>query len=474
MSTHQTERLHFLSYIWILLLTAAGFAACTHDELDDGGMGTKCFRIEMATAEMTPESRAGSGGNLAANELIKDWFVLMVKDNRIEGIFRGNNGESNEKDTANVVTFSGTAGSRDFHCFANIAESEVVEMYQKAGFFPTGTQFNTGDVLPAVDELKKIGFPVQHTGIVPGSTGSDFRIPMSNIEEGVYVDENTTVKLYIYRVLSKVRFQFTNNCGVELTLKKITLGDVSSNDSASTGKPSQIYFFPPRNAQGAIETSFPKDASGNDIHRIENHEFFSGEEKLAVGATVQKEYYLSPSISNNHPTYHFPLWVEIEGVTGMETQRFALTSLTSIRRNSIITLPIYLTGYDMELKAFHYAPIGGYPAVSVTKKNDTEFYCTFAGSGEFALRPFVYAYADKDDQTKWIDINNTNVITSKSLAVEDPDGILNVVPKFNGGSEIVGSLNGRPGTATVKLTIDIKVSESLTQTYTRIFYVIHE
>ena len=63
---------------------------------------------------------------------------------------------------------------------------------------------------------------------------------------------------------------------------------------------------------------------------------------------------------------------------------------------------------------------------------------------------------------------------SKTLTVDDPKGIFAVDPHFNGGTEIFGTLNGTKGSAIVKLTAELIISESVTQTYTRVFYVIHE
>lgn len=469
-SARRSRRL--LLFPLLFLLFAAGFSACSDDAPQEADTPTSPhqFRIEIASADMFPTNRAGTAVDVEANELIKQWMVIMVKEGKIEKIFRGQPGS--EQDKVNVATFTGAAGPRDFHCFANVSENEVVKMYRSAGY--AGTTFTEGASVPGSEALKRIGFPVSHTGMIPGKTSADFSIPMSNMEEQVYVDANTTVRLYVYRILSKVRFQLMNNSGTTLRLKGIEMGDITADNA--DGAPSQVCFFPPRNEQGAIATIFPKDENGNDIHQSHSRfSFFSSSagEELAAGATLTKEYYISPSVSQ-HPTQHFPLWVEIDGVAGMQTERFALTSLSSIRRNSIVTLPIILTGYDMTLQAFHYAPIGGYPAVKVERKDDGEFYCIFSGSGDFALRPSVYAYADRLSPSKWIDINQTSIVTDKTLTVDDPQHIFDVLPRFNGGAEIVGTLGNTTGTATVKLSLQIKVSEALTQTFTRIFYVIHK
>lgn len=470
------------SLAWSLpvLLLMAGGTACTREELaENGSEGPVTFRLKIATADLAPDSRANDI-NVVTNELMKSWLVIMAKEEndgsgspvlKIEEVVEQTS-LSPEIEQDNVLTFTGDAGKRTFFSFANLSRAEVLSRFQSAGY--TGADFVTGGVLPALSALNDISYPVANTGRQPAETAllSDFSIPMTGLQTDVMVDDNSTVTVYVYRMLSRLRFHFTNKCGKEIKIKKITMGDITYDNMAEA--PSEIYFFPPRNATGEIYARFP-----DGKHQRGNYVFYdqsgAGDTPLTLAdrASHDFEYYINPSAST-HETGHFPIWVEVEGISGMQPTRFAVTSLENIRRNAIVTLPITLTGYDMELRAYHYAPIGGYPEVSVTKKNDTEFYCTFTGIGDFALRPFIYKYEDYSKPENWFDINDSRFVKSKSLTIDDPDGIFAVDPHFNGGTEIFGTLNGTKGTAMVKLTAELIISESVTQTYTRVFYVIHE
>ena len=463
-----------------VFLLMAGAVACTRDEVaESGGEGPITFHLKIATADLAPDSRANDI-NVMTNELMKSWLVIMAKkvDDgsgstvlKIEAVVE-NNSIDGEVDEDNVLTFTGDAGERTFFSFANLSRAEILTRFQSAGY--GGTNFAVGDVLPALSALNEISYPVSNTGLEPAQTATQpgFSIPMTGVQTDVMVDNNSTETVYVYRVLSRLRFHFTNKCGRDVTIKKITMGDITYDNTAEA--PSEIYFFPQRTETGEILARFPAHHAGGNYVFYDQTGEGASPLVLADDASHDFEYYISPSVSLTHDTRHFPIWVEIEGIPGMNPTRYAVTSLDNIRRNAIVTLPITLTGYDMELRAYHYAPIGGYPEVSITKKNDTEFYCTFTGSGDFAMRPFIYKYEDYNKPEKWFDINDERFVKSKTLTVDDPKGIFAVDPHFNGGTEIFGTLNGTKGSAIVKLTAELIISESVTQTYTRVFYVIHE
>lgn len=470
------------SLAWSLsvLLLMAGGTACTREELaESGGEGAVTFRLKIATADLAPDSRANDI-NVVTNELMKSWLVIMAKEEddgsgspvlKIEAV-EEQNSLSPEIDQDNVLTFTGDAGKRTFFSFANLSRAEVLSRFQNAGY--AETDFVTGGVLPALSDLNEISYPVANTGRQPAQTAllPGFSIPMTGVQTDVMVDNNSTETVYVYRVLSRLRFHFTNKCGRDVTIKKITMGDITYDNKADA--PSEIYFFPQRTETGEIQASFPAHHVGGNYVFYDQTGEGASPLGLAKDTSHDFEYYISPSVSLTHDTRHFPIWVEIEGIPGMNPTRYAVTSLDNIRRNAIVTLPITLTGYDMELRAYHYAPIGGYPEVSITKKNDTEFYCTFTGSGDFAMRPFIYKYEDYNKPENWFDINDERFVKSRTLTVDDPKGIFAVDPHFNGGTEIFGTLNGTKGSAIVKLTAELIISEGVTQTYTRVFYVIHE
>lgn len=461
-------------------LLMAAFTACTQEEsLDNGGSGKIRYTLRIATPDLETEdldhdSRANAV-NAKPNELMKSWLVIVEREGYLEVIHpSGEFTEELERD--NVATFTAEKGPRNFYSFANIDESEVLALFREAGYEYTDFVVDPEQPkeLPAIDALKKLSYPVSHTGSKP----STILIPMTGVLENQEVDNNSTITLYVYRMLNRLRFRITNKSGNKVTIKKITMGDITQDNTAE--KPSHIFFFPPQMRTAEITTAFPEGK-----HEVDSFIFFKAETPSS-GIVLEKndkephdfEYYFSPSVASVHPTKHFPIRVEMEvendeGEVITKETRFAVTSLNDIRRNSLVTIPITLTGYNMKLNAYHYAPIGSYPAVRITEKNDTEFNCEFTGIGDFALRPYIFAYEDEGKPENWFELNDTRHILTKELKVDDPKNIFSVEPDFDAGSDIIGTFSTNTGTATVRLTVQIQGEGGVAQTFVRTFYVIH-
>lgn len=464
---------HIFSKLALIVMTAS-FVACSQEEnLGETSPGQVRFHIQLATAGLTPDSR-GNDVNANDNEYMANWFVIMTDESgKIEGIYERGSNASPQVERERIATFSGEAGKRNFHCFANLTKADVLALYQTLN---AGLTFADGETLPTIENLNTLSYAVSQTGTVPSPLLADWKIPMTGIQTGVDVDNNSTVTLYVYRMLTKLRFTVTNKCNSTLNIKKITMGDITLDDDKPHSKPSEIYFFPPRDALGVIKTRFPDGK--HQAGKVTFYENATGD-ALAKDASKTYEYYISPSVSDIHPSQHFPITIEVDGIPGMNTTRFALTSLDNIRRNSIVNIPITLTGYDMDLEAALYAPIGGYPDVAIVENKGEEYYCKFQGTGEISLRTHLYAYEDHSKPENWFDLFDPSRVDQSSiqLTYEDPEGIFSVTPHFNGnGSEIAASLIGttKPGTATVKLNFHIKLTGDVVQTYSRIFYIIQQ
>ena len=158
-------------------------------------------------------------------------------------------------------------------------------------------------------------------------------------------------------------------------------------------------------------------------------------------------------------------------------ERKALIQLPRIPRNTVAYVKINLTDYVLKLKAFTYAPIGGYPPF-VVKQND-DFYVTFTRPGDFELRPSLYKYVDSAHPENWIDLNDKKQVADAHIDVADPNGILGVKPTLDPVTgEIIGSIakaadgTAKKGTATIRLTINIVIAAGVIQPYTRTIYVV--
>ena len=301
---------------------------------------------------------------------------------------------------------------------------------------------------------------------------------MTNIET-YEVSKDVTIRLTLYRMLTKIRFDLTNTTGKELKLKTIKLGNVTPNHTAE--KPSYLTFLPQRDANGGQLTTFPLPAgtAKRSTETLETN--VSGEtgSTLADKASFTRRVYFNESVSD-HASGQFPLELQYSFTSpSEEVTRNALIKLSSLPRNNAAIVPIKITNYDVKLETFFYPPIGGYPGFREENNTEEKYYSIiFEGGGDFVMRPYVYAYADRHSPEKWYELTNTTLIKNYGLTVEDPDGIFTTKPHFDPVTgEILGSLDPiQTGTATVQLgvTIILTADPEVTQVFNRTLYIVKQ
>ena len=302
---------------------------------------------------------------------------------------------------------------------------------------------------------------------------------MTNKEQ-FEVNSNVTVRLSLYRLLSKIQFTVTNQTGKDIVMDKITMGSVTANENATP-----IKFLPPKDANNGVINSF----NANDGHTTEDVVFFergtTTGTTLANGGNQVFTGYLNESVST-HPTGQFPLTLKYhfksdETSEGVDPDkiitRFSLMKLKDIARNHAVLVPIRLTEYSVILKTFFYPPIGGYPSFSQEDHSEEGYYTLiFGGGGDLSIHPYVFESANANNPELWFELNDKTHIESYTITVEDPSHIFtnDGAPHFDDTTgELLATLNSvHNGTASVELTVHIKVSESETLTYKRTIYII--
>ena len=303
---------------------------------------------------------------------------------------------------------------------------------------------------------------------------------MTNKEQ-FEVNSNVTVRLSLYRLLSKIQFTITNQTGKDIVMDKITMGSVTANENATP-----IKFLPPKDANNGVINSF----TATDGHTTEDVVFF--DRGTSTGTTLANDGnqvftgYLNESVST-HPTgqipltlkYHFKSDEDSVGVVPAEKiiTRFSLMKLEDIARNHAVLVPIRLTEYSVILKTFFYPPIGGYPSFSQEDHSEEGYYTLiFGGGGDLSIHPYVFESANANNPELWFELNDKTHIESYAITVEDPSHIFtnDGAPHFDDTTgELLATLNSvHDGTASVELTVRINVSESETLTYKRTIYII--
>ena len=453
-----------------LLCLLAVLAACSDDTVDnEGGQPEGYSRIELVlSSEPESSTRAPwNDVNAVAEELIKKALVIMVNgENKVERIFPVAKDGTGWSERYGVGTITIENGTYTFYSFGNI---NYTASKNDEGKYNTATindlTFKVGEDVPTGLDDYTWTANYNAVDITTLSNG----IPMTNKEEYL-VNSSRSITLHLFRMLSKISFEFTNNTADAITVKKIELSQVTPNGT-------DIYLFPPKEGENIVNR-FPNPVFDNtgmiayDETKVTEQEFLN----IPSKKSATKMAYLNESTSQ-HPTGQMPLTITLErkdkagSTTTVEDVRYALMSLSGIPRNAYVVVPVSLTDYVLELKAFFYAPIGGYPPYKIDTK-DNEFYCTFSTGGDFALRPFLYKIEDSNDKEKWFELTDATKVDGFSLTVSDPNTIFSVQPSFSAG-EILGTLNGSEGTASVRLSVRLKTEKpEVIQEYNRTIYII--
>lgn len=441
-----------------LLCLLAVLAACSDDTVDnEGGQpeGYSCIELFLSSE---PESSTRVDANAMQEELMKTALVIMVNgDNKVERIFPVAQNGTGWHERYGVGTITIENGTYTFYSFGNI-DYEVKDAVKYTATINDLT-FTVGELIP--DGLDDYTWTANYNAV--DITTLPNGIPMTNKEEYL-VNSSRSITLHLFRMLSKISFEFTNNTADAITVKKIELSQVTPNGT-------DIYLFPPKEGENIVNRFPTTDFKNTSMVAYEGTELNIPSEESAT-----KMAYLNESTSQ-HPTGQMPLTITLErkdkagSTTKVEDVRYALMSLSSIPRNAYVVVPVTLTDYVLELKAFFYAPIGGYPPYKIDTK-DNEFYCTFSTGGDFALRPFLYKFEDRNEKEKWFELTDATKVDGFSLTVSDPNTIFSVQPSFSAG-EIRGTLNGSEGTASVRLSVRLKTENSkVIQEYNRTIYII--
>lgn len=443
-------------------------------------------------------TQSGSG-----TDLIRNAYVVMCKDRKVEHIYHVKNEDGNDFERHQVASISTETGEYTFYSFANLQFNETVEGGEVKSLEIHGVEVEPGrDPLLSVtftvgEPLPNFQFCGQEYGNVDNMVVScEYNhfdlvksngrrgVPMSNKETHT-IDNNMTLVLSLYRLLAKMQMTFYNKTADPIRVLKITTDSITENTGRTLTQPSCTYLFPQMDSNGLVTTNFEQITS-HKVDTCEHYNMSATPDKSQVIKANDKctfpDFYINDSEATN-AMKSFPLTILMQRQNAegqwVKDERKALIQLPRIPRNSVAYVKINLTDYVLKLKAFTYAPIGGYPPFVVTQNDD--FYVTFTRPGDFELRPSLYKYVDSANPEKWIDLNDKTQVADAHIDVADPNDILEVKPTLDPVTgEILGSIKkatdgtAKKGTATIRLTINIVNAKEVIQPYTRTIYVVVE
>ena len=399
-------RKHIMKYMACLVMLLTAFAACSPDSdaSDPGSTTNKTYtlhfnlspvsgssassRAETNTAG-TPDSWEGG----SKEENMKSWTVVFVKsDGTVAKVVKQPSVEEGN-DKEDVVTVTGLEAGTKYtvYSFANISDAEL------------GT-ITEGSPSPNFDS-KSFAVNGNDMDIKNG-------IPMSNKQEvTIGSDGQPDVKdLYVVRMLSKITLKFRNMTGQDITVKNVSISDITSNPATGT---ENVKLLPAKPVSSANVPQAP--------NLVENAKRDDFTHTITPGLTIAKNttdydtdnsrsvsFYVNESQAGNAYPY-FVVTLE----TNVGSQRyFMYTDWNQIARNDHHVLKLALSDYKLRLKVEDFGSIGSAPSLKDDRK---QLNLIFHDLEEFHIVPSVTKYSD-DSPVSFTNLEWTKLSESETDA----------------------------------------------------------
>lgn len=377
-------RKHIMKYMTCLVMLLTVFAACSPDSdaSDPGSITNKTYTLHFNLSPVSGSSASSRAETYTAGspntwedgskeENMKSWTVVFVKSDGTVAKVVKRPSVAEGKDKEDDVTVTGLeAGTYSVYSFANISDAEL------------GT-ITEGSPSPDFDSKS---FAVNGNDMDIKANG----IPMSNKQTVIIgSDGQPDVKqLYVVRMLSKITLKFRNMTGGDITVKTVSISDITSNPATGTN----IMLLPKTSASSTNVAQTP-----NLVDNAKRDDFTH---TITSGLTVDKDatdydtdnsrsvsFYVNESKAGNAYPY-FVVTLE----TNVGSQRyFMYTDWNQIARNDHHVLKLALSDYKLRLKLEDFSAIGMYPSV---KDDGKQLNLTFHYPGEeFHIIPSVTKYS---------------------------------------------------------------------------------
>lgn len=371
-----------MKYMACLVMLLLTFAACSPDSdaSDPGSITNKTYTLHFNLSPVSGSSassraetyNAGSPNTWedgSKEENMKSWTVVFVKsDGTVAKVVKQPSVEE-DKDKKDDVTVTGLeAGTYSVYSFANISDADL------------GT-ITEGSRSPDFDS-KSFAVNGNDMDITNG-------IPMSNKQEvTIGSDGQPNVKdLYVVRMLSKITLKFRNMTGQDITVKNVSISDITSNPATGT---ENVKLLPatPVSTENVVQTP-------NLVENANSKEF---KHTITSGLTVAKNttdydsrsvsFYVNESRAGNA----YPYFV-VTLVTNVGSQRyFMYTDWNQIARNDHHVLKLALSDYKLRLKVEDFGSIGSAPSL---KDDGKQLNLIFHDLEEFHIVPSVTKYSNE-------------------------------------------------------------------------------
>ena len=434
-----------MKYMTCLVMLLLTFAACSPDSdaSDPGSITNKTYTLHFNLSPVSGSSASSRAETYTAGspntwedgskeENMKSWTVVFVKssDGTVAKVVKQPS-VAEGKDKKDDVTVTGLeAGTYSVYSFANISDAELGPITE-------------GSPSPNFDSKS---FAVNGNDMDIKANG----IPMSNKQEvTIGSDGQPDVKdLYVVRMLSKITLKFRNMTGQDITVKNVSISDITSNPATGT---ENVKLLPAKPVSSANVPQAP-----NLVENAKRDDFTH-----AIGLTVTKDatdydtdnssvsFYVNESRAGNAYPY-FVVTLE----TDFGSQRyFMYTDWNQIARNDHHVLKLALSDYKLRLKVEDFGSIGSAPSL---KDDGKQLNLIFHDLEEFHIIPYVTKYSDDSP------VSFTN-LEWKKLSEPETDAetkAFSTIPKIVTGenrieAETLGELGKKIGPIIYQLSVKV-------------------
>ena len=434
-----------MKYMACLVMLLLTFAACSPDSdaSDPGSITNKTYTLHFNLSPVSGSSASSRAETYTAGspntwedgskeENMKSWTVVFVKssDGTVAKVVKQPS-VAEGKDKKDDVTVTGLeAGTYSVYSFANISDAEL------------GT-ITEGSPSPDFDSKS---FAVNGNDMDITANG----IPMSNKQEVTIKSDGQPdiTDLYVVRMLSKITLKFRNMTGQDITVKNVSISDITSNPATGT---ENVKLLPatPVSTENVVQTP-------NLVENANSKEF---KHTITSGLTVAKNttdydsrsvsFYVNESQAGNA----YPYFV-VTLVTNVGSQRyFMYTDWNQIARNDHHVLKLALSDYKLRLKVEDFGSIGSAPSL---KDDGKQLNLIFHDLEEFHIIPSVTKYSD-DSPVSFTDLEWTRLSESETGAESKA---FSTIPSIVTGenrieAETLGELGKKIGPIIYQLSVKV-------------------
>lgn len=381
--------------IYLLAIAATlSFTACSSDSEDvQGGEqstvqeGKAKVTLRIATDNGKATTRAWTDQNAKTDrsEMMYSWIVLITDGNAIKYKFSGHPSDAKAEIDDVCTDVEMASGTYTVYSFANISE-ESLQTILGVSSLNAGTALTDATVTAATATINGNGF-------VPSSTNG---IPMSNKQTlTVPASGSVSKDLIVVRMLAKITLSVKNATGADVTIKKITLSDVTANAA------NNLKLLPKLTSGAdnmeAVHKDIQPNLNGTPSTVSFSPTLTSGGEAIDNNETKDITFYVNESAKPTNSDQLFNLTLELNNAE----YRYSIINQKGktsdddgawdyIARNDYRVLPIELDDYKFQIIPYDFPAIGVYPA-SVKAINESEnlYEMTFHDYGHFHLLPKV-------------------------------------------------------------------------------------